>query len=202
LEGITRVEDITMPYVSGAALDTIAEELIKLNKYLEASAGIQELKESLDEMNLSIRALGTSFEDAFESIFIKQGEDHTVDVKKQLKKDVIAHNHFTAQVKKTKKKINFICVDCGEPQFETPSGRTCKNGHGGAASIEPLVCSACGRGAPEASGISDDGVDFYVCVDCDAIVCWPCLQSNLDINSCPVCTNCSSPSLKKYRKEK
>lgn len=24
------------------------------------------------------------------------------------------------------------CVDCGEPQFETPSGICCKNGHGGA----------------------------------------------------------------------
>ncbi len=25
---------------------------------------------------------------------------------------------------------------CREPQFETPSGITCKNGHGGAPSIE------------------------------------------------------------------
>ncbi len=27
------------------------------------------------------------------------------------------------------------CADCGEPQFETPSGLVCKNGHGGADSI-------------------------------------------------------------------
>lgn len=25
----------------------------------------------------------------------------------------------------------FACSECGEPQFRTPSGDTCKNGHGG-----------------------------------------------------------------------
>lgn len=29
-----------------------------------------------------------------------------------------------------------LCADCGKPQFETPSGIVCENGHGGAASIE------------------------------------------------------------------
>lgn len=28
-----------------------------------------------------------------------------------------------------------LCADCKEPQFDTPSGVTCKNGHGGAASL-------------------------------------------------------------------
>lgn len=31
---------------------------------------------------------------------------------------------------------NKRCAECGEPQFDTPSGLTCKNGHGGADSIE------------------------------------------------------------------
>lgn len=34
------------------------------------------------------------------------------------------------------KNAKTLCLLCGEPQFETPSGITCKNGHGGAPSIE------------------------------------------------------------------
>lgn len=28
------------------------------------------------------------------------------------------------------------CAECGAPQFETPSGVTCKNGHGGSPSLD------------------------------------------------------------------
>jgi dCTP deaminase len=31
-----------------------------------------------------------------------------------------------------------MCADCGEPQFETASGVTCKNGHGGAEGVEKI----------------------------------------------------------------
>ena len=34
------------------------------------------------------------------------------------------------------KNAKTLCSLCREPQFETPSGITCKNGHGGAPSIE------------------------------------------------------------------
>lgn len=33
-------------------------------------------------------------------------------------------------------KSTSLCAECGEPQFDTPSGITCCNGHGGADSIE------------------------------------------------------------------
>lgn len=39
------------------------------------------------------------------------------------------------------KKIVLLCADCGEPQFDTPSGVTCCNGHGGADSIEQEVAA-------------------------------------------------------------
>jgi hypothetical protein len=29
-----------------------------------------------------------------------------------------------------------LCIDCYKPQYMTPSGETCKNGHGGSPSIE------------------------------------------------------------------
>jgi hypothetical protein len=29
------------------------------------------------------------------------------------------------------------CVDCGFPQYQTPSGPVCENGHGGAPTLEP-----------------------------------------------------------------
>jgi hypothetical protein len=35
-----------------------------------------------------------------------------------------------------KRKSVRLCVECNEPQFETPSGVTCKNGHGGVGSVE------------------------------------------------------------------
>lgn len=31
---------------------------------------------------------------------------------------------------------SLTCSECGMPQFETPSGLTCKNGHGGAPTAE------------------------------------------------------------------
>jgi hypothetical protein len=33
------------------------------------------------------------------------------------------------------KKTPLFCIDCLEPQFETPSGLVCKNGHGGSPSL-------------------------------------------------------------------
>ena len=36
-------------------------------------------------------------------------------------------------ISEPKKERNF-CSICGEPQFDSPSGFTCRNGHGGAAS--------------------------------------------------------------------
>lgn len=33
------------------------------------------------------------------------------------------------------------CSECGEPQFGTPSGLTCKNGHGGSDSNPPKKSS-------------------------------------------------------------
>lgn len=35
-------------------------------------------------------------------------------------------------------KLNTTCSVCGEPQFNTPSGDTCKNGHGGAPPSEDI----------------------------------------------------------------
>ena len=35
-------------------------------------------------------------------------------------------------------KAHTFCSECGSEQFETPSGITCQNGHGGAAPAEPL----------------------------------------------------------------
>ena len=36
-------------------------------------------------------------------------------------------------------KVRKKCSVCGEDQFSTPSGMTCKNGHGGADSAEPTL---------------------------------------------------------------
>jgi len=36
-----------------------------------------------------------------------------------------------------KKYNGLICPDCGEAQYETPSGEVCKNGHGGMLGIDP-----------------------------------------------------------------
>lgn len=52
----------------------------------------------------------------------------------------------TAQMEKLEEKAPeklkdpvFVCVECGEPQTVTPAGLTCKNGHGGAASMDNVV---------------------------------------------------------------
>jgi len=49
--------------------------------------------------------------------------------------------------------IETYCSDCGAPQFDTPSGVSCKNGHGGAEPARPLklpeegpVCIMDGKG--------------------------------------------------------
>jgi hypothetical protein len=39
------------------------------------------------------------------------------------------------------------CADCGEPQFQTPSGITCSNGHGGAVSVIRDAALVDSRGA-------------------------------------------------------
>lgn len=63
--------------------------------------------------------------------------------------------------------IELHCSVCGEPQFKTPSGMTCKNGHGGAPSDEVFVCDSC---MPGGDGITlvghlGDGVvcECFIC---------------------------------------
>jgi len=53
------------------ALFCIADELAKFNHNIESFAGIVELKESLDEMNLSIRSIGADVGNTLEGIFVK-----------------------------------------------------------------------------------------------------------------------------------
>jgi hypothetical protein len=41
-------------------------------------------------------------------------------------------------IEECKKDLNGLnCSDCGEPQFNTPSGPSCENGHGGVSGVEP-----------------------------------------------------------------
>jgi hypothetical protein len=41
-------------------------------------------------------------------------------------------DNFEYAIYLPKSKLGTVCSICGEPQFETPSGASCKNGHGGA----------------------------------------------------------------------
>lgn len=40
------------------------------------------------------------------------------------------------ETKPEMRSIKLVCPICGEPQFNTPSGATCCNGHGGVEGIE------------------------------------------------------------------
>lgn len=60
-----------------------------------------------------------------------------------------------------------LCDECGEPQFDTPSGLTCPNGHGGAASVggvePPRIArpkKAKGRVVEEDFGVGEPGGDI------------------------------------------
>ena len=43
------------------------------------------------------------------------------------------------QQRKSRGEVTPLCSVCKEPQFETPSGVTCVNGHGGADPLEETV---------------------------------------------------------------
>lgn len=61
-------------------------------------------------------------------------------------------------------KFGTICSICGEPQFDTPSGPTCKNGHGGADGIEEDNSSS-----NEFEKFVDDNIDKVTIPELDHI---------------------------------
>jgi hypothetical protein len=54
-----------------------------------------------------------------------------------------------------------LCKVCNERQFDTTSGITCKNGHGGADSIEIVECNVESKNLP--SVVHDkEGIEYVV----------------------------------------
>lgn len=54
------------------------------------------------------------------------------------------------------------CSVCNEPQFDTPSGVTCSNGHGGAPSVENLPLNKAGSKDFEFYIADPDGHQMHV----------------------------------------
>ncbi len=58
----------------------------------------------------------------------------------------------------------YLCSECQQPQYNTSSGLTCKNGHGGADSIDPSTGEVVDRGFDDLmpDGLEDDPDPFAV----------------------------------------
>jgi hypothetical protein len=49
--------------------------------------------------------------------------------------DTVREAENTYDERQASKPVQTWCIECLEPQFETPSGLVCKNGHGGSPSL-------------------------------------------------------------------
>ena len=125
-------------------LSNVKDNYINLTLDLPKRLPDSNILEKLSAIERAIRVLPTSISiptgptiaDTFE--FKKENGNTTVGLREDFPKELISEDLGTK------------CAICGEPQFDTPSGLTCKNGHGGADSTDS---------AEEFEKFVDDNID-------------------------------------------